>query len=132
MTDENLIESIPSDELIEMTAQLHRIFNAGGCNPMCHSCYQFIEIGKTFHLGTVEAIIPKNKTGNTRSIGIIEPTEFTETKEVMLCGNCTVEIFKINQKRVFEIHSEEYERRSEIHRLNGGGCFRVNGKISLK
>ena len=51
--DEKAIESIPSDQLIEMTAQLHRIFNAGGCNPMCHCCMTMLDVGVQFKLGTV-------------------------------------------------------------------------------
>ena len=50
------IEQLPSDELIEMTELFHRAFNAAGCNPACHCCYHFIEVGDKFKLSTVRDV----------------------------------------------------------------------------
>jgi hypothetical protein len=99
------IEEIPADQKLTMTDEWHRAFKAAGCNPMCHCCGEYISNGKVFKLATVNTLYKMNG----------------ESKEVMLCDECTVE--KMNA--LTEARKKEIEERS----ANGGGCYRVNGKI---
>lgn len=57
---EKAVEQVPSDTEIEMTAFLHRAFNAVGCNPMCHCCQEMLTVGHRFKLGTVQRRSYKN------------------------------------------------------------------------
>ena len=133
------IEEIPSDELIEMTNLFHRAFNAAGCNPACHCCYHFIEVGDKFKLSTVRDVRTHNHgTSNIGEgafaedrLGVLEgkiekADRVTDiTHEVMLCVECTPELFHKKQLNESRMHSVQYKK----YRDNGGGCFRINGKI---
>ena len=133
------IEEIPSNELVEMTALFHRAFNAAGCNPACHCCYRFIEVGDKFKLSTVRDVhTQKHGTSNIGEgafakdrlkviEGKIEKADRVTdvTHEVMLCIKCTPELFHERQHKEAKEHTEQYEK----YRKNGGGCFRINGKI---
>src|SRR5688500_7771339 len=99
------IEEIPADQLIEMTPLLHRLFNAGGCDPACHGCWNKIPVGEKFKLSTL-------KLAQSTGTGF----ELSESKEVMLCENCQPENVQENQNK-----------KTEYKAL---GCFRVNGKIA--
>lgn len=44
---------MPSDELVVMTTEMHRLFNAGGCDPMCHCCFKPLPMGEKFKLSTI-------------------------------------------------------------------------------
>ena len=153
------VETIPADELIEMTEVFHRAFNASGCDPMCHCCENKIPVGDKFKLSTI--FIAPNKWGETAYF----------QKEVLL-GNKKasfkdyVKFFKIDireQYKDFDIKShtenaKQYSLKSkevmlcdtcnpeifmlkeldylekEITRIETpkGGCFRVNGKIQTE
>jgi hypothetical protein len=106
------VESIPSDEPIEMTPLLHRLFDAGGCYPACHGCWNPIQVGQSFKLASVNL---------AASVGAGTDKIYSETKEVMICTNCTVEDTQKNQDHVRTIAKENFEKF---------GCYRVNGKIS--
>lgn len=107
------IEEIPADKLVAMTANLSRLFKAGGCAPMCHACATSIKVGQNFKLSTLVTAVMK---------GSLNYTDL-ESREVMLCENCTTT--DLNKP---EIEKIEIERK---RRAAGGGCFRVNGKIVL-
>ena len=119
------IEEIPSDKLVIMTDHLHRLFNAGGCNPCCHLCISYIEIGSQFQLATIQKASPpkviskKSNPENDRYNLIETKAELQESKEVMLCVNCDAEAFN------------EAERNKTLPVITNkfAGCFRVNGKV---
>lgn len=123
------IEEIPPDEIVEMTPIFHRLFNAVGCNPMCHCCKKMLPIGVNFRLGTVEKMNYHYSSGNPRQSMRMIKDEITNSKEVMLCSTCTAETYKYYQEKMFEENKEEFLRREAEHKERGGGCFRVNGKI---
>lgn len=123
------IEQIPADEVIEMTALFHRLFNAGGCNPMCHCCMKMLPVGSIFKLSTVEQMLYEMAEGNIRRYGYKIRTGEVKTKEVMLCEDCTPEAFKDYQENMFTQNQKEYERREQLNKEQGGGCFRINGII---
>ena len=136
------IEQIPSDEIVVMTDFLHRAFNAGGCNPMCHSCFQRIKVGENFHLATVDKYFAKDKGGSNTSekknysevVKAINGDEFdkenvtVKSSEVMLCDKCNVISFSESQLKRYENGAKSYE---EYKKFTGGGCFRINGKIVI-
>ena len=85
---------------------------------MCHCCMKSIEVGTKFHLATVDTY-----DKGTANSGISVYASI-ESRDVMLCDECTVE--KMNnrtKKRVMEY--EAYRASAK------GGCFRVNGKIVI-
>jgi len=134
MNTETTIEQIPSDETVTMTEYWHRAFNAAGCNPMCHCCHSFIKPGDLFKLSTIREVTGKsnNSLGWAPEIlsQIVNPSDNPEmindeTKEVMLCGICTPELFQRNQLDNAKFRAELYKKNREA----GGGCFRINGKI---
>lgn len=111
------VEEIPSDQVIEMTDLLHRAFNAGGCDPICHCCVKELKVGLPFKLATVTTYSTESANSG---INLMSPS-LQVSREVMLCDTCTVEMMaKRNRKR-----RREYEK----YRAAGGGCYRVNGKI---
>lgn len=110
------IEEIPSDEIMAMTEKWHRAFKAAGCAPMCHCCVKELLPESKFKLATVDT--HSNKSANSG----ISTWGTTETREVMLCDMCTVEILNNRTK----MEREKYE---EYMATTSGGCYRVNGKI---
>lgn len=133
------IEEIPSDELIEMTELFHRAFNAAGCNPACHCCYHFINVGDNFKLSTVREVkINSGDSANSSNVaferdrlkvltGEIESSERVKdiTHEVMLCKYCTSDLFQ--KKQLDKV--KDLSKKAQEYYDRGGGCFRVNGKI---
>jgi len=109
------IEDIKPDELVTMDEVLHKIFNAGGCNPTCHCCYNRIAVGERFKLAHVNMNRIKETDGCR-----YRPFRSDEPHEVMLCGNieCTP------QKMV-----KKAKESTERHRRAGGGCSIIKGKI---
>lgn len=112
------IEEIPSNEVIVMTSLMHRSFNAGGCDPMCHCCTNWIKVGDNFKLSTVNTF-----QRNTSNSGINFYTDANAvTKEVMLCDKCTAEdVNKFSARKKKEL--------SKYMKSVNGGCYRINGKI---
>ena len=105
------VEEIKSNEIITMTAELYQEFCIGGCVPMCHLTFENIKIGDNFKLASLDVAKHKGSLNYNH----------LETMDVMLSENADIEEFKkIQQDRVYK----EKKRRAE-----GGGCFRVNGKI---
>lgn len=109
------IEQIPSDKLVKMTLIFHRAFNSFGCNPICHCCVSHIKVGDKFKLATVDTYSEKSANSG------ISRYETTDTREVMLCENCTVD----SMNKMSATRKAEYEKFSK----KGGGCYRINGKI---
>lgn len=105
------IEEIPADKIVTMTKELHRLFKAGGCAPMCHACNKKLTVGESFKLSTLVTAVRK---------GSLNYTDL-ESREVMLCDTCTTE--DLNKPEIDKIKIEKARRAA------GGGCFRVNGKI---
>lgn len=127
------VEEIPADELVAMTDAWHRIFNAAGCNPMCHCCHKMILPQMLFKLSTIEKLPTKYFRSDTGySIEANIPVEDVDkeitTKEVMLCDTCTPEMFLENQKEELK---ENLSRAKNMlkKRIQEGGCYRINGKI---
>ena len=44
------LEDIPADVLMTLTSELERLFRFADCNPACHACKKYIEIGDQFQL----------------------------------------------------------------------------------
>lgn len=107
------VENIKSDEITLMTPELYQEFCIGGCKPMCHLTFENIKIGQKFKLSSLEVAIKKGSNDYN----------CTQTMDVMLSEKADVEEFKkIQHDKIYQ----EKKRRKE-----GGGCFRVNGKIVL-
>lgn len=107
------VSEIKSDEIVVMTPELYQEFCIGGCVPMCHLTFNNILIGDKFKLASLEVAV---KSGNNNY-------NKKETRDVMLSEHADVaEFVKIQDNLVYQ----EEKRRKE-----GGGCFRVNGKIVL-
>lgn len=129
------IEEIPSDISVKMSKQFHDSFNAAGCDPMCHCCNKMLAIGSIFKLATVRKATPPYNNGSLNKdmvdfikskkkkiivrgqFEIDESKLFAESKEVMLCDECTVELY------------EDKEKKKILKYNTMGGCFRINGKI---
>lgn len=115
--EEKVISELPSDQDIEMTELMYRAFNAGGCRPICHCCFKELEVGLHFKLSTVLSYFNKRSI----AVGISHFGSDPTSQEVMLCDVCDVNSFnKMTKKKL-----KEYEE----YRNNGGGCFRINGKV---
>lgn len=119
------IEEIPADQVVIMNEYWHRAFNAAGCDPACHCCWNKIQIGVPFKLGTVQTI-PGISTNypNTLQEAIDTYDEVSTSKEVMLCEKCTPEMFSERVKKDLKRRIKEHENRPSTQ-----GCFRVGGKI---
>jgi hypothetical protein len=78
------IEEIPADEVTVMTADLHRLFNAAGCDPWCHCCHKKLKVGMNFKLATVE-VIPVTYTNypNTQSVIVFDFTSIVSACELI-------------------------------------------------
>lgn len=113
MTPEEEIAAIPADELIVMSDIFYRAFSANNCIPCCHGCGNWITPRLLFKLATVNTLMKPDGTN--------EVSRKIETREVMLCDKCTAEDV---EKRASTANSLYQKRREE-----GGGCFRINGKI---
>ena len=48
------LDDIPADTQMILTAELRRLFLAGGCNPTCHGCNRRLAIGDDFTLATMD------------------------------------------------------------------------------
>lgn len=107
MNTEITVEQIPADETVVMTEFWHKAFNAAGCDPACHICYEKIAVGSKFKLATVKNAVAPKGTNNKTNI---------TTKEVMLCDDCNVEKYNDKQEKIAKHESTL-------------GCFRINGKI---
>lgn len=144
MDTEINIENIPSDETFAMTDFWHRSFNAAGCNPMCHCCHNKIPVNGKFKLSTIRKVTPNliesvnsgisQNCHDDSAVKAIkgephDPEDVIDvTTEVMLCQNCTVELFQKKQLKQLEKGAKAYEEyRNDPSRQ--GGCFRINGKI---
>lgn len=107
------VEDVPANELVIMTPELYQEFCIGGCIPMCHLTLKPIKMGEKFKLASVDVAIRKGSLNYNH----------TETREVMLSENASViEFIKIQEDKIYK----ERKRREQ-----GGGCFRVNGKIVI-
>ena len=115
------VEEIPSDINILMTAHLHRVFNAGGCDPMCHACKKLLPVDTEFKLATITPSVaaPSYKYGPGEPKRVLETLK---SREVMLCGTCNAEDFN---RASLEGAKKGVEEAGNHHY----GCFRVDGKI---
>ncbi len=132
------VEEIPSNQLIEMTEIVHSSFKKHGCDPMCHCCNKVLIIGGLFKLSTVRDAVAEANNGliNKDKINLIksgkdkielsyngidftveEKDLFKPSRDVMLCDECTPELY------------EDKEKRKILKYHISGGCFRINGKI---
>lgn len=111
------VEEIPADEIVNMTEFWHKAFKVNGCTPCCHSCGKWILPGHLFQLTTVKTRT-QYRAGQTK-VGIGDRHESTE---IMICGTCDPKEFEIKEYEAAELYKK---RKAE----EGGGCFRINGKI---
>lgn len=124
------VEEIPSDKLVIMNSEWHRMFNAAGCDPACHNCGKFIKGGNEFKLSTIKKLSSSVwGWGLENAIKLLkgvlnkfkwEREVTVATKEVMLCDKCTPQMFLNKQITSLEKDIAERDRK---------GCFRINGKI---
>ena len=49
-----MIDDVPTDTVMELTADLTRAFKFAGCAPTCHACQRSIEVGSKFQLISYE------------------------------------------------------------------------------
>ena len=84
------VEEIPSDEIVVMTAEMHRLFNAGGCDPMCHCCFKPLQVNQKFKLSTITEFIADDE----------EPLDCISTKLKLKQRNGTV----VTEKDLWEAH----------------------------
>lgn len=128
------IEEIPANEIVVMTEFWHRAFNAVGCNPKCHSCYKLLPSGTKFKLSTVKKLPYKwSNTYRTldASVEILDEKGKEETKEVMLCEDCSPTHYHNITDKLLRSNAKKAKETYEKHLKLGGGCFRVNGKIVI-
>jgi len=50
------IDDVPADTVVELTAELDRLFKAVGCKPACHACKTKLAIGDRFQLLSYQGI----------------------------------------------------------------------------
>jgi len=102
------IEDIKSNEIVELTDELKRIFVAAGCEPACHACFKDFKVGDKFQLAVVNR---RRRRGEDRV-----------THDVMLCDKCTAADLPEEP-----VSKKEWDKHVTSH--NYRGCFRVDGKI---
>ena len=76
---ETVLNDIPADEIIVLSAQFDRAFRAVGCTPSCHCCRTSLEIGDKFKLAMVEQVEAAGLSSRMRG----------EPRDEMLCTDCT-------------------------------------------
>jgi hypothetical protein len=109
------IEEIPSDKEVVMSDFWYRAFEANGCKPCCHATGKWINVGDKFLLATVNTM--KERRGHFLNVnGEIH------TQEVMVSSGVDLKEYERQQY----IECEEFKRKRESQ---GGGCYRINGKI---
>ena len=111
-TDKQQLEKIPADKIVVMTDIFYKAFQASGCSPICHCCVKDLKPTIKFKLATVETI----DTLGTNSVnsGVSSYAGDVESREVMLCDECTVE--DMNNM------TEKRKRIYQKYRDEGGGC----------
>ena len=120
------IEDIPSNQLVTMIGIWHRAFKAVGCTPGCHSCSCWITPGHKFKLASgIQVPIVANPHSLQKAVNDFENNE---TREVMLCENCTPEMYNENELKRLKGELESWNKLSKGQQARIG-CFRVNGKI---
>lgn len=118
------IEEIPADQVVVMTDQLHRSFQANGCNPCCHSCGAWIKPNELFQLVTRKSRThyPRKEDGRVSTHrNYVENGELASV-EIMICNNCDPDDFEKRQYEDSKLFKERQKKYS-------GGCYRINGKI---
>lgn len=110
------LSDIKPDECLEMSEELHKIFNAGGCNPTCHCCYNKIRPGDLFKLASVSA--EQAEKGNNI---ILSTFKTNMPHEVMLCDKCSVDLM------IQKARNRKFQQNNNFRR--SGGCSIINGKI---
>ncbi len=75
----SLVDDIPADDVVELTAAIARAFRTEGCEPTCHCCNKAIAIGRKFKLAFIP-IPPANCSQFATK---------PEGNDVMLCYRCT-------------------------------------------
>lgn len=118
-----MVNDLKSNELMVMTRDMHRAFNAAGCDPACHCCNNKIPVGDYYKLASVSSALAVY--GNAVSVfESQQPFKTTEAHEVMLCASikCTPD----------EMVKRRYKEKADRVRLTpyrSGGCSIINGKI---
>ena len=118
------INDLKIDTIINMTAEMHRIFIAGGCNPTCHCCNNKIKINEKYKLASVSSELINSAPELFRTL--LE-------HEVMLCESvfCSpgkmVENYLYTKSRRIDMHDRYNER--ETFKKTRAGCFIIDGII---
>ena len=127
-----MLDNIKPNTIYTMTDDLHRLFNASGCDPACHCCNCELPVGSQFKLGTVtELHLARAKQREARlgsTFKISKVFKSDKPHEVMLCSNS----FCGPDKMINNLSYEPYIRRSERPKIVPArryGCSIVDGKI---
>ena len=118
------INDLNKDTIITMTEEMHRVFNASGCDPTCHCCHEKIDIDEKYKLAHINANLIKSAPSFFKT---------TEEHEVMLCNRFTCTPSKMIEEylslgsRKVNMHDRYNERRT--FKTKRSGCFIINGKI---
>jgi len=86
------LDDIIPDTVTLLTEELLRLFRYADCEPECHACHKPIEVGKKFQLAT-----------RVYSTGWFREGE-QESRDVMLCSNCTILDLIKEEKRARRAH----------------------------
>jgi len=111
------IEEIPSDKPHVMTDVWFKSFRVNGCTPCCHSCGEWINVGDDFMLMTIKSRLTKDPERGQNYVSVE-----VQSVDAMVCTKCDLKKYEKSQYA----SAAEYERKRQTQ---GGGCFRVNGKI---
>lgn len=83
------LDDIANDHILQLTAVMDRLFKVADCDPTCHCCCTVIKVGDEFKLAYHDALV---RTGGGQRYE-------REERDIMLCGQCTIEDLKVMEKR---------------------------------
>ena len=127
-----MIDELIPNKVVKMTEGLHRMFNAGGCDPACHCCGTVLVVGSYFRLASItELDIARAKQKEVRlgsTFKVSKVFKHDKPHEVMLCSNT----FCTPQRMIDNLKYEPYIKhaaRTKAVPVRKYGCFIVDGKI---
>ena len=101
-----LLDEIPADAEIEMTAELIRAFKLCGCDPTCHCCGKQLIEGRAFKLAYITSLDRFTVTYHTG-----EKYRTMKESDEMLCSECTPADLIAYQERLWKEGEKSYENR---------------------
>ncbi len=121
------INDLETDELITMTKEMHRAFNAVGCDPACHCCGVKIPVGEQYKFGHVTLQLAMEADREFGPYEKFKPFKTDKGHEVMLCKDdlCTPEAMVLKAQE----EKRRYYEKFEMPVARRGGCSIINGKL---